>query len=510
MQIDALRGFLSILSAKIGTLILTLAITPLLVRSLGSAQYGDYSFILSLLGLAMIIINAGINDGIRKFVAEDRSGPTWESNVFGYYTRQGALLASIGAIFFLVLSASGIVGNIIGHRFEYYLYLVAILIFGRQFSSIIRSSLMGKGLEHISEPLLVVEKMMFAFIGLSLAIIGYGVTGVLIGHILASTFATIIGLYYISDRYNLHSIFRNPPEGFPKLELLTFNLYSIVLIFLMNSLYNVDIILLQPLAGSTATGYYKASLLIAEFLWFVPIAAQTALLHSTSEMWTKRDLSEITDIAARVTRFTILFTLLLAIGIAALADHFVPLYFGKEFTESIIPLLLLLPGALGFAIARPIFAIGQGKGELRPLIIATGLAALINLLLNIILIPRYSMIGAAVATSIGYGSMLIFHGIVARKIGYDPFADLRFVRLATTSVSSALLIFGISFLIKSAILSLIVVPPVGLIIYLVIAVRTRTIDHEEVLPLVSRIPEPFSKWILSFLHHISHTTGEGK
>jgi len=51
----------------------------------------------------------------------------------------------------------------------------------------------------------------------------------------------------------------------------------------------------------------------------------------------------------------------MAVGLAALADIAVPIYFGAEAEPAITPLLLLLPGALGFAIARPILAVSQGK-----------------------------------------------------------------------------------------------------------------------------------------------------
>ncbi|GAB7119119.1 hypothetical protein JCM9743_15820 [Natrinema sp. JCM 9743] len=64
-------------------------------------------------------------------------------------------------------------------------------------------------------------------------------------------------------------------------------------------------------------------------------------------------------------------------------DVAVPIYFGAEAEPAITPLLLLLPGALGFALARPILAISQGEGTLRYPVAATGGAALLNLGLNL-------------------------------------------------------------------------------------------------------------------------------
>lgn len=151
-------------------------------------------------------------------------------------------------------------------------------------------------------------------------------------------------------------------------------------------------------------------------------------------------------------------------------------------------MLLLFHDVLGFALARPIFAIGQGKGALSPLILATGVAAVINLILNMLLIPEYAMVGAAVATSIGYGSMLLLHIIAARRIGYNPVSDLRLVRVSVTAVIAGGIIFGLSTMLGPTILSLIIVPPVGLLVYTIFALRTRAVDVEELFVFTGYLP----------------------
>jgi O-antigen/teichoic acid export membrane protein len=56
---NLLRGFISIFGSKVATIVLGLMITPLLVRLLGTAEYGDYAFLISILGITMILVNAG-------------------------------------------------------------------------------------------------------------------------------------------------------------------------------------------------------------------------------------------------------------------------------------------------------------------------------------------------------------------------------------------------------------------------------------------------------------------
>ncbi len=502
MRTDPIRGFLSIFSSNLVRLLLGIAITPILVRVLGTANYGDYAFILSILGVSMILVNAGITDGLRKFVAEDRDRAGWADAVYGFYVQTGTILAGIAALGFVAANLAGVTESLLGPVFVPYLYLLAGVIVVRQGENIVRSSLMGKGLEHLSEPLWALQKLLFGIFGISLAYVGYDVSGVVAGHLIAGAIVLVVGTYLLSFHYDIRAAFRPKRVHVPRRELLTFNAHSVMLILLTASLYHVDIILLQWFVGSEATGLYKAALIVAEFLWFVPFALQMVLLHSASELWAKEETARISEIAARVARYTLFFTVLVATGIAALAEPFVGLYFGDEFTPAVLPLWLLLPGALGFAIARPIFAIGQGAGMLQPLILATAAAALLNLGLNLVLIPPYGMAGAAVATSIGYASMLGFHVVAARSIGYNPVADLRLFRVGSTVSVSAVVIGGLAMATGPSLVSLVVVPPVGFVVYTVLGLRLRAVDPAELIGLAERLPDSIRPRCIRLIQYV--------
>ncbi|GAA5052338.1 hypothetical protein GCM10025751_28410 [Haladaptatus pallidirubidus] len=271
-----------------------------------------------------------------------------------------------------------------------------------------------------------------------------------------------------------------------------------MLILFLTSLYQIDLLMLNILTFPEQVGYYKGALELAEFLWFIPLALQTVFVHSTSELWAQGRIDKISTLSARTTRYALLITVVMALGLAALATDVVPVYLGADFRPAVTPLLLLLPGALGFAIARPILAISQGKGTFTFPILATGTAAAINLGLNVLLIPRYGMHGAAIATSIGYGSMFIFHVWSARKVGFNPLSDARLGSIVVTTLLAGPPILALPHLITHSIimagftlpLSLIVVPPLGLVIYLSCAFVTGALGVCEVLRTLSEFPAP--------------------
>lgn len=488
MDRSILRGFLSIFSSQILLLVIGVTSTPVIVRVLGDADYGNYATVLSLLSVVWILTNAGIFDGVRKYIAEDRDVPNWKSDVFVFYLQVGLALAVTAALVVAAASYFGVVEAVFGPEFGSYFYLLAGLLVARQLWAVARAALMGFGYEEFSEPIRVLRRLLYLGVGVSLAWSGFSVDGMLAGRLVAASLVAVGGYLLVRRKIDSESILAPVPSEFPRRELLSFNTLSVVLIFLLASLYHADVVLLNLLVGSTETGHYKAALVLAEFMWFGPGALQTVLLHSTSELWSNDRRERITDLASRATRYSLLVTLLLAIGLAALADAFVPLYFGASFAPTVTPLLLLLPGTIGFAVTRPILAIGQGEGSLRVLIYATGVAAGLNLALNLALIPRYGMVGAAVATSVGYGSMLLLHVRSARIIGFDPVSDLRLGRVTLAAVPAALAIFLLADAIGSDLLALAVVPPVGFLAFAALSYSTGAIDREEVGELVSYLP----------------------
>jgi O-antigen/teichoic acid export membrane protein len=501
-------GILSVVSAKLVILVIGILSTPILFRLLEPAGFGEYSFLMSVFAIYMIFVSSGIADGVRKFLAEDRSMANWQPHVVGYYFRLAVLFALTGSFLMVYFARSGFVASLFGAEYTVYFYGLALLVVSVQFQSYSRKTLMGFGLERYSEPLNVLDKVAFVGVAITLVYFGFGVAGALAGHAVASTIVGIVGLSVIHRQVSLSSLFRTPSGEFPRKKMLTFNSMSIVLLFLLTSLYHIDIIMLQHFRESADVGNYRAALVLAEFLWFVPLALQTVYVHSTSKLWSQNRADQITALASKTTRYTFLLTAIMAVGLAALADVAVPIYFGPDATPAIGPLLLLLPGALGFALARPILAVSQGNGMLRYPVAATGAAALINLALNVLLIPQYGMHGAAVATSIGYGGMFAFHCLSARYIGFDPLADARLGRIAATTALAAVPIFVLATVVTNEWLALALVPPFGLGVYLLFAVLTGAIELAEPFEVLAEFPAPIGPYAESIRRRLDSVHGD--
>ncbi|MFC6955381.1 lipopolysaccharide biosynthesis protein [Halorubellus litoreus] len=490
MSRSIVTAFLSTVGSRLVGLVVTAAITPLLIHYLGVGTYGEYATIMSVFALLTVFMSSGTNSGVKKYIAEQRSMPNWKDHVFGYYFRLATLLAVLAAIGFAVAAHLGLVAMLWGEKYTPYFYLLGGMALAVQYREYVRRTLMGLKLEHVSEPLTVLYRVVFGVIAVALAALGFGVPGIIVAQVAASLVAVAVGLYVVRKHLSLEKVTGSTPSRFPDSELFSFNHETIAYVFLLTSLYHIDVLMLESAASSEIVGYYKAALVLVQFLWILPRSVQGVMIQSTSDLWEQGRLGRITDLASRTTRYVLLLTLLLAMGMAALASTFVPLYLGEQMTPAVTPLLLLLPGTVGFAVARPLLAISHAKGDVKTLIAATWASATLNFALNLNLIPMYGAAGAALATTIGYASLPLFNAYAARELGYDPLNDLRPVRIAVTTVIAAVPIYLLPSIIENDVLELVIIPVVGFVVFAAAALVSGAVDVEELSDFLDSLPGP--------------------
>jgi O-antigen/teichoic acid export membrane protein len=302
-------------------------------------------------------------------------------------------------------------------------------------------------------------------------------------HILATSIVTGAVLYLSRHYLSIRREWSHDLQQY--VEFFRFSGLTAVSVLLFASLYNVDIILIRYFLDSSETGYYKAALTSAEFIWFIPYAVQTLFVHSTSEYWSQGQTEKIDHMLSKATKYGLLLTCLMSVGLASLGGPFLRTYFGTEFDQALIPLIILLPGAVGFALARPIYAAGYARGKMKPVILATIVPAIINFVLNLLLIPRYEMVGAATATSVGYLSLLLFHLRYSHSLGVNPLSEINIYKIVTVTGVTGIVLFYSTQIIDNDILSLVTVPVLGTILFGILAVGMRIVTIQEIKSITS-------------------------
>ena len=107
--------------------------------------------------------------------------------------------------------------------------------------------------------------------------------------------------------------------------------------------------------------------------------------------------------------------LVIMVALALVSPWVVPIVFGEEFVESGV-LLLLLGVCIPFRfLATSVGALLVVQEHMRRKVIYMGSVAVVNILLNLILIPTFSYYGAAAATLVSEAMLLSIYLLAVRR-----------------------------------------------------------------------------------------------
>ncbi len=184
--------------------------------------------------------------------------------------------------------------------------------------------------------------------------------------------------------------------------------------------WRLDFLLCNIYLDTAAVGYYSVAVLLGEALWFLPQTLAVVLLPEVS----RHEHDRAVQLTSQVCRLTLMSAALGAALLIAIAPLLVRKVFGENFLPALLPLWLLLPGMLFESGTRILSSFMVGRG--RPLI-STYSASLVffsNLLINLWLIPRYGISGAAVASSISYTLGAAYLLWFYRRLTGTPYAQV--------------------------------------------------------------------------------------
>lgn len=169
------------------------------------------------------------------------------------------------------------------------------------------------------------------------------------------------------------------------------------LIGLLN--YRVGLFVVEQQLGLAATGVYSIAVVVAELLWFVSGSLTQAVYGRIGN----RDGARAAATAARVARLGVGLLLAVAPLLWLLACALLPQLLGEAYAASLLPLALLLPGALLFGGASALsawFTNHAGRPQVPARVAA--LSLVVNGVLAWLLVPRLGAAGAALAASVAY------------------------------------------------------------------------------------------------------------
>lgn len=173
-----------------------------------------------------------------------------------------------------------------------------------------------------------------------------------------------------------------------------------------------DVVILSNIKGKTATGIYSPALNLINALFVFPNAVYTYIIPSLSR-WFRNNSEKFVALARKLILLVSLIGIIMSLGIALLGKPATNLFLGDRYSTSgelmvrLSPILLLK--CLEFGFAAIIVAANKQKSRLIP----QAIAAIINVGLNLIFIPRLAEFGAALVYLATEIILFVSYGIIA-------------------------------------------------------------------------------------------------
>ena len=189
--------------------------------------------------------------------------------------------------------------------------------------------------------------------------------------------------------------------------------------------FRADQFMINIFMNPLAVGFYALAVKFSEGIWLLSTSAATVIFPKVTWETNVKNLKEFTPLVCRNVLFV---TLLISILLFLFGNWVIKLFYSDKFLESVRPFQILLIGTLAFSgwriLAYDIYA--REKPMLNTWI--TGFSTVLNIILNIIYIPKFGIAGAAWTTTISYSVMLIITIFFYGKMSGNKAMDIIFIK----------------------------------------------------------------------------------
>jgi O-antigen/teichoic acid export membrane protein len=161
--------------------------------------------------------------------------------------------------------------------------------------------------------------------------------------------------------------------------------------------FKIDVLMLSFLRGDAEVGFYSAAYRLTDALVFLPSAFTTSTFPLMSRYF-KDSFDSFSFAYARTFKYLFAAGLLIAVLVTFASEKIILIFYGPEYQKSVIALQILIWATAITFISVLVSSTCVSSGNQQIISKTAILAAFLNVMLNLILIPSNGYAGAAVAT----------------------------------------------------------------------------------------------------------------
>jgi len=384
-------------SDRVARLVLNFIAGILITRALGPTDYGLLSYGQALIFLITPIATVGLPEIVVRELsrrsADSDPGESLEivANALAVRAASGLLSIIIMVVLAFVAEPDNITAKLVIIAYSFSIAPQAL--------DVIESGMQAKGLFRIVSLARTVNSLAFAAIKIASAFLFADV--IWFAALYGLEVLVFAGVYYaLARRYLLL-----PSWCLVKLERMR-NLVSaslpLMLRLLTIAIYmRIDQVLVKELMGSERLGVYSVAIRVSELWYFVPTAIMAAALPRLTQSY-ELGIEAYERELRNWMRIMMLIAIPMALGLSLMSNIVIDLLFGAAYAEAGAALAVQAWAGVFVAIGVATGPWFINTGMLRYGFYQAGIGAVASISLNLLLIPRFGLLGASYGMVISY------------------------------------------------------------------------------------------------------------
>jgi O-antigen/teichoic acid export membrane protein len=429
------------MATQLATAAFTAVLTIYLVRVLGPSAFGIFALAMGITGLVLRPSDLGTTQSAARFVAEHHGNRDSILGVLGmaFRTRLATATAMAVTLFLLAAPIAGLYGT---PELTWPLRGAAISLFGQCIFRFAASIFVALRRTSSGFVLTLSESAMEFSATIVLVALGSGATGAAFGRAIGYLCGAALGFIALARFLDHSPLFGTGSSPVSRREFVAYAGALLIVVGVFTAYTQIDLLLLGAFLGPHAVGIFAAPLRLIGFLGYPGLALSQALAPRLARH--PDQPSEVPKLI-RGLRYIVIVQAALLAFVTTWAGPISEVALGSQFAASADVLRALAPyvflTGLGPVLVAPLNYMGEARRRI-PISIAT-LAA--NVILDVILIPRIGVYGAAIGTSSAYTIYVGAHLWLVHRIIGVPVAPLvaTLVRSLAAAGGTALVLVAI-------------------------------------------------------------------
>ena len=437
--------------------------TILIARYLGVKNYGILGFATSIVGILGVTLDYGVTSyTIRQIAIDYDTTPKYLGNLFPLKSLFAVGTFALLIIILLIIGCDETTFTITLLFLIEGIFQTMISTLNGTFQSFEKAEYQGMGS-------ILLNVLLFIFI-LICIFTDLGLLGITLSYILAN----LIGFIY--EYYLLNKHIMKPKFEFDKsfCKILILSGLPFALTGILSSIYySIDVAMLNNIIGNYATGIYNAAYKLISFLTLF-YGIYVAVIYPMMSKFYKKDKKLLIISYEKSIKYLMLFMIPIAVSTMYYSLDIIQLIFGAKFAEASVPLSILIWTVCLLLVNGPGNTLLTASHEEVAVTKIYAIAAAFNIILNLILIPYLSYIGAAITTLLSDVLIFIIQKYVIHKTCEKPNKKLYY---DLGKIITGSLVLGIALYFLK--LNMWVALPTGIIIYFTTIYLLKVFDDDD-------------------------------